>query len=53
MAARPLRDAAKRWTDASPRKGGGQMVTYAELFAFAMLVIAIIRLVLDLMDRNK
>ena len=29
------------------------MVTYEALFAFAMLLIAIIKLVLDIIDRNK
>ena len=33
--------------------GNGGMVIYTELFAFCMLIIAIIRLVLDTTDRSK
>ncbi len=60
MAQRPGR-APQRRTDASllvfpygkRSKGGGEMVTYAELFAFCGLIVAIIRLVHDFENRDK
>ncbi len=36
-----------------PSKGGGEMVTYEELFTFTMLLVAIIKLVLDVNNRSK
>ena len=50
----------QRRTDASPfqkpqrlRKGGGEMVTYENLFAFAMVLIQAITLVVLIYKNNK
>ena len=36
-----------------PAKGGGGMVTYENLYAFCMVIIAVIALVLDFTNRRK
>ena len=50
---RPGRDTQEWRTDASPEKGGDEMVTYIELFAFCTLIVSIIKLVLDTIDRRQ
>lgn len=57
------RDTGTKWTVADPlletiplrtsSKGGGGMVTYAELFTYTLVIIAVITLVLDIIDKRK
>ena len=49
----PLRDTTNGGRTPPLSKGGGEMVTYENLFAYSMVLIAVIALVLDCVNRNK
>jgi len=49
----PLRDTTNGGRPPPDLQGGGEMVTYENLFAYSMVLIAVIALVLDCVNRNK